>query len=71
MLAIRLYIFALTLLFLILVIASRSLGVLEAVVISGAILYLIIDAKSELKMVQAELKILKDLEERIAVLLRS
>jgi hypothetical protein len=40
-------------------------------VISCAILYLIIDAKSELKMVQAELKILKDLEERIAVLLRS
>jgi hypothetical protein len=71
MLAIKLYIFALTLLFLILVIASRSLGVLEAVVISCAILYLIIDAKSELKMVQAELKILKDLEERIAVLLRS
>jgi hypothetical protein len=71
MLTIRLYIFALTLSFLILVIASRSLGVLEAVVICCAILYLIIDAKSELKMVQAELKILTDLEERIAVLLRS
>ena len=71
MLAIKLYIFALTLLFLVLVIASRSLGVLEAIVISCATVYLIIDAQSELKMVQAELKILKDLEERIATLLHS
>jgi len=71
MLAIKLYIFTLTLLFLVLVIASRSLGVLEAIVISCATVYLIIDAQSELKMVQAELKILKDLEERIATLLHS
>lgn len=71
MLAIRLYIFALTSLFLILVIASRSLGVLEAIVISCATVYLIIDAHSELKTVQAELKNLKDLEERIVTLLHS
>ena len=71
MLAIKLYIFTLTLLFLVVVIASRSLGVLEATVISCATVYLIIDAQSELKMVQAELKILKDLEERIATLLHS
>jgi hypothetical protein len=70
MLAIRLYILALTSLFLVLVIATRSLGILEAVVITCATLYLIIDVKAELKAVQAELQLLKDLEERIGILLR-
>ena len=41
MLAIRLYISALTILFLSVVIANRSLGILEAVVITCAIVYLI------------------------------
>jgi len=69
--AIRLYIFALTLLFLVLVIATRSLGMLEAIVITCATLYLIIDVKAELKALQAELQLLKDLEVQIATLLRS
>jgi len=71
MLAIRLYIFALTSLFLVLVIATRSLGMLEAIVITCATLYLIIDVKAELKALQAELQLLKDLEVQIATLLRS
>ena len=69
--AIRLYIFALTSLFLVLVIATRSLGMLEAIVITCATLYLIIDVKAELKALQAELQLLKDLEVQIATLLRS
>ena len=70
MLIIRLYICALTILFLVLVVTNRGLGILEAVVITCAIVYLILDVRTDLHALKAELRLLKELEERVAVLLR-
>jgi hypothetical protein len=70
MLAIRLYISALTLVFLFLVIANRGLGLLEAEVITCAIIYLILDVRTDLKMLKAEFRLLQELEQRISELLR-
>jgi hypothetical membrane protein len=69
MLAIRLYVCALTSLFLILVIANRGLGLLEAIVIPCAIVYLILDVRTELQTAKAELQLLQELEQRISLLL--
>jgi len=69
MLAIRIYISALALLFLFLVIMNRGLGFLEAVVITCALIYLIIDARDELQKLKLELQCLQDLEQRISALL--
>jgi Ca2+/Na+ antiporter len=69
MLAIRLYISTLTIVFLSLVIASRALGVLEAVVITCAILYLILDVRTDLQASKRELGLMKEVEERISLLL--
>jgi hypothetical protein len=66
MLAMRLYISALTLLFLSLVVANRSLGVLEATVITCALLYLILDVRMDLQSLKSELRLLKELEKRIS-----
>ena len=70
MLAIRLYISALTILFMSLVVASRGLGTLEAIVIICSIAYLIIDTRIDLHALKGELQLLEQLEERISVLLR-
>ena len=70
MLAIRLYISALTLVFLFLVITHRGLGILEAVVITCAIIYLILDVRTDLQMLKAEFRLLQSLEQRISELLR-
>jgi hypothetical protein len=70
MLAIRLYISALTLFFLFLVIANRGLGILQAVVITCAVVYLILDVRNDLQMLKGEFRILQDLEQRISELLR-
>lgn len=70
MLAIRLYIFALTLLFLSLVIAIRGLGILEAIVVTCAILYLILDVKIDLHELKAEFRLLQEIEQRLSDLLR-
>jgi hypothetical protein len=68
-LIIRLYICALTLLFLFLVIANRGLGILEAIVITCAIVYLILDARADLQVLKAELRLLQELEKRVSVAL--
>lgn len=70
MLAIRLYICALTTLFLLLVIAHSSLGVLEAVVITCALVYLILDVRADLQSSKSELRLLQELEKRVSLLLR-
>ena len=70
MLGIRLYIAALTLAFLFLVIARRGLGMLEATVITSAIVYLILDVRTDLQLLKAEFRLLQDLEQRISELLR-
>ena len=69
MLAIRLYVCALTLGFLVLVTMNRGIGILEGVVITCAIVYLILDVRSDLKLYQAELRNLEHLEKHLAVLL--
>jgi len=69
MLAIRLYISALALCFLILVIANRGLGILEAVVVTCALVYLILDVSTELQELKSELSMLQDLEQRVSELL--
>ncbi len=63
MLPIRLYIAALTLLFLLVVLATRGIGTLEAVVVVCPLLYLIIDLK-------AELLELRQLEAKVSLLCR-
>lgn len=70
MMAIRLYISTLTLIFLVVVIANRGLGVLEAVVITCALIYLILDVRTELQILKAEFGLLQELEQRISDLLR-
>ena len=70
MLAIRLYISALTLVFLFLVIANRGLGALEAIVITCAILYLILDIRTDLQTLKVEFRLLQELEQHITKLRR-
>jgi hypothetical protein len=62
MLAIRLYIFALVSLFLFLVVAQRGLGILEAIVITCAMLYLILDVRTDLQALKSELRLLKEFD---------
>jgi multisubunit Na+/H+ antiporter MnhB subunit len=70
MLLIRLFISALTLLFLFLVITSRDLGMLEGIVITCALIYLILDTRDELHARKLELQCLQDMEQGISTLLR-
>jgi len=70
MLTIRLYISALTLVFLFLVIANRGLGILEAVVITCAILFLILDVRTDLQTLKLEFRLLQEIEQRISELQR-
>ena len=70
MLVLRLYIAALTLGFLFLVVANRGLGLLEAIVITCAIVYLIIDVRIELHAIKLEFRLLQELEQKVSMLLR-
>ena len=70
MLAIRIYIVTLTLVFLILVIANRGVGILEAVVITCALVYLILDARTDLQLSRGEFRLLQQLEQRVSELRR-
>jgi len=70
MLAIRLYISALTFIFLGLVITHRGLGLLEGVVITCAVVYLILDVRIELQSLKDEFRLLQELEQYISKLLR-
>ncbi len=69
MLAIRLYISALTLVFLLVVLVNRGLGILEGIVITCAIVYLILDVRTELHELKSELRMLVELEQHISKLL--
>ena len=69
MLAIRLYISALTLLFLLLTIVLRGLGMLEAIVIVAAMLFLIIDIRIDLKELKLEFRLLQELEQKLSELM--
>ena len=63
MLAIRLYVAGLTILFLLLVLATRTIGILEASVVVCPLLYLILDLRDELVE-------LRQLEARVSLLPR-
>ena len=69
LLAIRLYVCALTITFLVLLEMNRGVGILEGVVITCAFIYLILDARAELKLVKADLRQLEGLEKQLSVLL--
>ncbi len=70
MLAIRIYIAALTLVFLFIVIANRGVGILEGVVITCALVYLILDARTDLQLSKGEFRLLEELEQHIEKLRR-
>ena len=67
--AIRLYLSALTLVFLLLALSDRGVGVLEATVIVSALVYLILDAREYLQLVKADLESLRQVEEKVTELL--
>lgn len=67
--AIRLYLSALTLVFLIVASLSRGVGALEGIVVTCALVYLILDAREHLQLVKAKLEILRLLEEKLSALL--
>jgi type VI protein secretion system component VasK len=69
LLAIRLYVCALTITFLVLLATNRGVGILEGVVITCALIYLILDARADLKLVKADLRQLEGLEKQLSVLL--
>jgi hypothetical protein len=52
-----------------LVIANQGLGLLEAIVITCAIIYLILDVRTDLQRSKTELQLLQELEHRISSLL--
>ena len=66
--AIRLYLSALTLVFLSLAWFDRGVGVLEAVVVVSALVYLILDVHEYLQRVKADLELLQQLEKKISEL---
>jgi len=68
-LAIRLYLSALTLVFLIAAALSRGVSVLEGIVVTCALVYLIVDAREHLQLVKAKLETLQQLEEKLSALL--
>jgi multisubunit Na+/H+ antiporter MnhB subunit len=70
MLALRIYISALTLTFLILVVTNHGLGFLQGVVITCALLFLILDVRTDLQSREIEFRLLQDLEQRISELRR-
>ena len=70
MLIIRLYVCALTFVFLFLATAHRGLGILEAVVITCTIIFLILDVRTDLQALKDELRLLKELETQLSLLLR-
>ena len=64
--AIRLYLSALTLVFLLLAWFDRGLGVLEAIVVVCALVYLILDAREHLRLVRTDLELLEQVEKKVS-----
>jgi hypothetical protein len=69
--AIRLYLSALTFVFLLLVWFERGVGVLEAMVVICALVYLILDAREHLQLVKTDVGVLQQLEAKVSVLMRT
>jgi len=67
--AIRLYLSALTLVFLLSAWFARGVGVLEAIVVVSALVYLILDAREHLQLVKADLELTQQLEKKVSDIL--
>lgn len=67
--AIRLYLSALTLVFLIAASLSRGVNALEGIVVTCALVYLILDAREHLQLVRVKLATLQQLEAKLSELL--
>ena len=67
--AIRIYLSALTLVFLIVAWMSDGVSVLEAIVVVCSLTYLILDTRENLLLVKEDLKTLEQLEKKLSVLL--
>jgi hypothetical protein len=67
--AIRLYLSALTLVFLFLTWLSRGLGPLDAIVVTCALVYLILDTRERFRIVRQDLALLRQLEKKLTALL--
>ena len=63
--AIRLYLSALTLVFFLLAWFDRGVGVLEAIVVVCALVYLILDTRERLQLVKTDLQLLEQLEKKV------
>ena len=66
--AIRIYLSALTLVFLFFAWRTDGVSVLEAIVVTCALLYLILDAREHLQLVKAKFAKLQQLEKKLSVL---
>ena len=69
--AIRVYLSALTLVFLLLAWFDRGVRVLEAIVVTSALVYLILDAREHLQLVKTDVDLLQQLEAKVSVLMRT
>ena len=67
--AIRLYLSALTLVFLFSTWLSRGLGPLDAIVVTCALVYLILDTRERLRLVKQDVELLRQIETKLAALL--
>lgn len=67
--AIRLYLSALTLVFLFSAWLTDGVSVLEAIVVVCSMTYLILDTRERLQLVREDLKTLEQLEKKLSVLL--
>ena len=64
--AIRLYLSALTLVFLFSTWLSRGLGPLDAIVVTCALVYLILDTRERLRLVKQDVELLRQIEKKLA-----
>ena len=67
--AIRLYLSALTLVFLFSTWLGRGVGPLDAIVVTCALVYLILDTRERLRLVKQDVALLRQLEKKLAALL--
>lgn len=67
--AIRIYLSALTLVFLLLAWLNEGVSVLEAIVVVCSLTYLILDTRERFLVVKEDLKTLEQLEKRLSVFL--
>lgn len=67
--AIRIYLAALTFVFLIAASLSRGVSALEAIVVTCALVYLILDTREYLQVTKAKLDVLQQLEEKLSAIL--